>query len=106
VDRHHPQLGSTLTARVVLMPAGRGSSSSSSVLAEAVRQGTAPAGIILLHADEILLVGALVAAELYGRFVPIVVLDQTAYAAIRDDDVVRIEARDDQARVVVSRPNR
>ena len=106
VDRHHPQLGRTLTARVVLMPTGRGSSSSSSILAEAVRQGTAPVGIILLHADEILLVGALVAAELYGHFVPIVVLDQAAYAAICEDDVVRIEAPDDHARVVISSPDR
>jgi predicted aconitase with swiveling domain len=104
VDRHHPQQGSTLTARMVLMPAGRGSSSSSSILAEAVRLGTAPAGIILLHADEILLVGALVAAELYGCFIPIVVLDQSANAAIHEDDIIGIEAHDDHARITVSRP--
>jgi predicted aconitase with swiveling domain len=88
------------------MPAGRGSSSSSSILAEAVRQGTAPAGFILLHADEILLIGALVAAELYGRSVPIVVVDQAAYAAIHEDDGVRIEAHDDQARMMISRSDR
>ena len=37
IDRRHPQSGEDLAGRVVLMPSGRGSSSSSSVLAEAVR---------------------------------------------------------------------
>ena len=46
------------------MPSGRGSSSSSSVLAEAIRAGTAPAAIVLGEADPILALGAIVAREL------------------------------------------
>ena len=55
------------------MPAARGSSSSASILAEAVRAGTAPAGIVLGEPDLILAIGAAVAEELYGTQVPIVV---------------------------------
>ena len=73
-DRHHPQVGLSLAGRVLVMPSGRGSSSSSSVLAEAIRAGTAPVAIILRESDLIVALGAIVAAELYGRQVPIAVV--------------------------------
>lgn len=74
VDVHHPQQGANLTGCILVLAHGRGSSSSSSVLAEAIRLGTAPAGIVLSAADEILVLGALVAEELYGDVCPIVVV--------------------------------
>ena len=71
----HPQFGTSLSGKVAVMRTGRGSSSSSSVLAEAVRAGTAPAAVVLREIDPILATGALVARELYGRACPVVVLD-------------------------------
>jgi len=46
-DRHHPQHGRCVSGRVLVMPGGRGSSSSSTTLAEAVRLKMAPAAIIM-----------------------------------------------------------
>ncbi|HLA92113.1 MAG TPA: DUF126 domain-containing protein, partial [Actinomycetota bacterium] len=43
IDVHHPQRGANVAGTILVMPGGRGSSSSSSVLAEAIRAGTAPA---------------------------------------------------------------
>jgi predicted aconitase with swiveling domain len=90
IDRRHPQAGATLTGRIVVMPSGRGSSSSSSVLAEAIRLGTAPAAIVLRHPDDIILLGALVARELYGLVCPVVVADREDYEALRTDQSVVI----------------
>ena len=73
IDRLHPQVGHCVAATVLMLPAGRGSSSASSVLAETVRVGTAPRAIVLSEPDEILLLGALVAEELYGSTTPVVV---------------------------------
>jgi predicted aconitase with swiveling domain len=73
VEVGHPQWGAVVTGRILVMPSGRGSSSSSTVLAEALRLGTGPAGIVLGEPDEIIAIGALVAAELYGKDVPVVV---------------------------------
>jgi predicted aconitase with swiveling domain len=84
-DHHHPQFGATVTGTVLVMPAGRGSSSSSSVLAEAVRLGTAPLAILLAEPDEILVLGALVAEELYGRTCPVLVLSDAAGAVATGD---------------------
>ena len=75
IDRRHPQFGESVRGKVLVLPHGKGSSSASSVLAECLRLGTGPAAILLDESDEILLAGAVVAAELYGAACPIVVVD-------------------------------
>jgi uncharacterized protein len=89
-DHHHPQLGATMTGRILVMPSGRGSSSSSSVLAEAIRLGTAPLAILLAEPDETLVAGALVAEYLYQRPCPILALPEGAPGAIATGDHVAV----------------
>lgn len=83
IDRHHPQFGADLTGKIVVLPSGRGSSSSSSVLAEAIRTGTAPAAMVLGQPDDIILLGAIVAQELYRITMPVVVADAAGYATLK-----------------------
>lgn len=90
IDRRHPQAGAHASGRVLVMPAGRGSSSSSSVLAEAIRLGTAPAAVVLSEPDDIVLLGALVAAELYGIVCPVLVADPATYRRLRTGDDLSI----------------
>ena len=73
IDRSHPDRGASIEGRILVMPGGRGSSSSSSVLAECLRLGTGPAAIVLSLVDPILTVGAIVARSLYDLQCPIVV---------------------------------
>ena len=82
IDRRHPQSGVLATGRVLVMPSGRGSSSSSSVLAEAIRLGTAPVAVVLAEPDDIVLLGALVAEELYGITCPVVVAEPGPYSRL------------------------
>jgi predicted aconitase with swiveling domain len=91
-DHHHPQFGASVSGRILVMPSGRGSSSSSSVLAEAVRLGTAPLAILLAEPDEILVLGALVAQHLYGRTCPVLVLPEAAGGAVATGDHVTVAA--------------
>ena len=90
IDARHPQLGASIQGRVLAMPAVRGSSSSSSVLAEAARAKTAPAAILLGEPDLILSVGAAVAEELYGPRIPIVVLAAEDMKSISDGAWVHV----------------
>ena len=99
MDQRHPDLGLCLTGAVVRMAAARGSSSGSSVLAEAIRLGTAPAGFIVRERDGILLLGALVAAELYGLYCSIVQLDKTGYDTLAG--AARVALRANTASAVV-----
>lgn len=91
IDAHHPQRGVSLVGRVVVMPSGRGSSSSASVLAEAARAGTAPAAILLAEPDLILTIGAIVAEELYGVHIPVLVGEVGELASIADGDALSID---------------
>ncbi|MBM2768391.1 aconitase X swivel domain-containing protein [Burkholderia anthina] len=95
VDRGHPQTGASLAGRIMVMPHAKGSSSSSSVLAEAVRNGTGPVGIVLKERDLIISIGAIVAAELYAIAVPVVCVTDDVYDAIvTATGDVRIDADD------------
>lgn len=89
-DTHHPQHGASVAGRVMLLPGGRGSSSSSSVLAEVIRGGVGPAAILLGERDPIIALGAMVAEALYGRCVPVLVLDGYDYERVRTWRRVRI----------------
>ncbi len=82
IDRHHPQRGRNLSGRVVMMRGSRGSSSSSSVLAEAVRVGTAPCAILLTTVDEILVLGSVVAEEVYGKTMAVMLLSSDDYVKL------------------------
>ena len=81
-DRSHPAFGQSLAGKILVMSTGRGSSSSSSVLAEAIRLGTGPAAIVLSEPDAILATGAMVAETLYGRTCPVLVLPRDGHRAL------------------------
>lgn len=73
IEPRHPQYGEQVAGKILVLAATRGSSSSSTVLAELLRTGNGPAGIVLGTPDSILQVGSLVASHLYGAVCPILV---------------------------------
>ncbi|HUG47080.1 MAG TPA: DUF126 domain-containing protein [Candidatus Limnocylindria bacterium] len=101
VDERHPQHGQGTAGRVLVMPGARGSSSSSSVLAEAIRSGRGPAAIILARAEGIVALGALVVRLLDGRSCPVVELNPSDYAGLRSGDLLDV---DPNGEVEVRRP--
>ncbi len=91
IDRRHELSGRVVSGKVLVFPAGRGSSTSSATLAEAVRAGVAPAAIINRTVDPILVLGSIIAEELYHRAVPIVLLAGRDFSVIGHDDRVTVE---------------
>ena len=89
-DVRAPQLGALIAGQILVMPVGRGSSTASTVLAEAIRLGVGPMAIVLREVDEILAVGAIVARTLYGRVCPILVANTSDFGSIRTGDRIRI----------------
>jgi len=90
IDRRHELSGAVITDRVFVFPRGKGSSTASAVLLEAIRAGVAPAAIINLKVDPILALGSIVADELYHQVMPIVVLAEEDFFAIKKDDYITI----------------
>jgi len=92
IDVHHAQHKAKMTNKILVMPSGRGSSSATAVLAELIRTGDGPLAIIMLQCDTILVIGALVSAEIYGISMPIVELDKDQYAQLSDGMRVSVDA--------------
>lgn len=101
VDRHHPQLGTDLAGAVVVLPGGRGSCGGSAVLLECLRRRTSAAAWLLLEPNQILVIGAVIAEELYGIHLPIAMLDVHSAATICNGDHVRVTASGTSAVVTV-----
>ena len=90
VDRHHPQRGSCVAGRFLILPESRGSAGTPGGIAEAIRRGVGPVGIVLGEADVNVAVGAMVAAALYGVAVPVLVIGDAERARLRSGQ--RVEA--------------
>lgn len=89
-DLRHPQGGMSVKEKILMMPFGRGSSSGSSVIAEGIRSGSGPAGIIMMEADEIIALGAIAADEIYGKAMPLIVVEKTEYETYSTGDQIAI----------------
>lgn len=78
-DAHHPQHGASLAGKIVLMPTSRGSCSGSGVLLELALNGHAPAALVFHEAEDILTLGAFIAARMYDRPVAVLRLSKPSY---------------------------
>src|SRR5271166_7063713 len=104
IDRWHPQRDTNVAGRVLMMAAGRGSSSGSAALAEAIRTDVGPAAILLLQRDPIVVVGAMVAAELYGRECPVLLANAEDWDGLAAASGLTVEARSGTATIAVESP--
>ncbi|MET0606528.1 MAG: DUF126 domain-containing protein [Beijerinckiaceae bacterium] len=64
IDARHPDRGKNIAGVVLGLPGTIGSSSASSVLLELVHAGRAPAALLIVEPDAILLLGLIVAREM------------------------------------------
>ncbi|MEZ4770912.1 MAG: DUF126 domain-containing protein [Caldilineales bacterium] len=92
IDRRHPLSGEIAAGRVLCLPFSRGSSTTTAVLLEAVRAGTAPAAIITTGVDTFFALASVVAGVLYGQETPVVALDAADFARLCTGDRVQIRA--------------
>jgi uncharacterized protein len=82
VDTHHPQCGTKLGGHILLLPETRGSGGTPGGIAEAIRLGTSPLGIILITPDINLAIGAAVASALYGIDCPVLSVTDDQYTEL------------------------
>ena len=91
IDRRHPLAGQVGAGRILAIPATRGSSTTTAVLLEAIRLGTAPAAFLTRGPDTFLALAAIVAAQLYDRAPPVIALSREEFDALRRIRHARVE---------------
>jgi predicted aconitase with swiveling domain len=98
IDKHHPLAGVRAAGRILAVPFSKGSSTTTAVLLEAVRAGTAPAAMLTTGADAFFALASIVAGVMYGKSFPVVALDSSDFASLQSG-VRLIVARDGTVRV-------
>ena len=81
-DRRHPLSGQIAAGRILVVPFTRGSSTTTAVLLEAIRKGTAPAAIITTNIDTFLVLASIVADEMYSSPIPIVAVEEAVFSTL------------------------
>ncbi len=92
IDVHHPLHGACLTGAILMMPSSRGSCTGSGVLLDMVLTGRAPAALVFCEAEDVLTLGALIAAEMFGKSLPVLRLAPESFAALSCAKTARITA--------------
>ena len=90
IDRRHPLSGQIAAGRVLAIPFTRGSSTTTAVLLEAVRAGTAPAAILTTDVDTFFVLASIVADEMYRKPIPIVALLASDFAILESGQQARV----------------
>jgi hypothetical protein len=90
IDVHHPLHGTCLTGGILMMPSSRGSCTGSGVLLDLVLNGRAPAALVFCEPEDVLTLGALIAAELFGKPLPVLRLAPEAFAALAQEKSAQI----------------
>jgi len=86
IDRRHPLSGSVAASRILVVPFTRGSSTTTAVLLEAIRAGTAPAAILTTEADFFFALASVVADELYAKPFPLIALSADDFNSLQTGD--------------------
>ena len=84
IDRRHPLSGKVAAGCILAVPASRGSSTTTAVLLEAVRRGTAPAALITSETDTFLVLASVVADELYQKPIPVLAIQAEEFETLVD----------------------
>ncbi|MGF6254729.1 aconitase X [Ensifer sp. LBL] len=90
IDVHHPLHGLCLTGGILMMPSSRGSCTGSGVLLDMALTGRAPAALVFSEAEDVLTLGALIAAEMFGKSLPVLRLSRDAFKALSQAKTARI----------------
>jgi predicted aconitase with swiveling domain len=93
IDQRHPLVGANAAGRVLAVPFTRGSSTTTAVLLEAIKAGTAPAAIITTAPDSFFALASIVADEMYAKPIPLVVLDEVDFGQLQSGQ--RVVVRED-----------
>ncbi len=90
IDRRHMLSGSIAKDKILAIPFTRGSSTTTAVLLEAIRAGTAPTAIITTDTDFFFALASVVADELYTVSLPLVALDEADFNKLQTGDEIEI----------------
>lgn len=90
IDVHHPLAGQSMAGRILVMPGTRGSCTGSGVLLDMALNGHAPAALVFAEPEDVVTLGAMIAAGMFGKPLPVLRLTPEAHARLAQAKSARI----------------
>jgi len=95
-DYRHPNYQENIAGKAFAFPFGRGSSGAGLVLMEMLWIGTAPAAIINIHTDLVILTGPLICKHFYNQLLPVINFTEEDYKKLEGAKEIEIFADKDE----------
>ena len=89
-DYRHANYRQCITGKAFAFPFGKGSSGAGLVLMEMLRRNTAPAAIINIRTDPVILTGPLVCKHFYNQILPVINLSEENYRKLADAQEIEL----------------
>ena len=83
VDPRHELFGQSIAGKVLAFPCGKGSAAAPLVFLELAKRQTAPAAIVNLEIDPLIVAGPIISKHFYGAEMPVVALDREAFEQLQ-----------------------
>lgn len=90
IDRNHPLCGVNIKGTILAVPGGRGSSTGSAAVLELLLNECAPAALVFSRAEQILALGVWVARAMFDKAIPVLVLEEVSFSALKHQPRVAI----------------
>ena len=101
IDKRHDLCGASIKGKVFVFPYGRGSTGTPGIFLEAVRNGCAPAAIVNVKSEPMIVMCALLAEAFFKVKIPIVDgLDASVQDVFRTGDRLRVNGTTGEIEVV------
>ena len=91
IDPRHELFDHSICGQVLAFPYGKGSAAAPLVLLELAKQATAPAAIINIETDPLLVAGPIISKHFYGTSIPVVTLDRTAFDRLQTGQAATVD---------------
>jgi predicted aconitase with swiveling domain len=91
IDPRHELFDQSITGRILAFPYGKGSAAAPLVLLELAKQKTAPAAIINIETDPLLVAGPIISKHFYGTSIPVVALSRAAFDRLQTGQAATVD---------------
>lgn len=103
IDKRHDLLGRSVAGKILVFPFGKGSCTGSLMILELLRLNLGPAAIVNIRTEPLLATGPVVGRHFYGKWFPLVNVDEKSFDALGSGAFARIDSAPDHAVIRLTR---
>ena len=101
IDPRHELFDQSISGKILAFPYGKGSAAAPLVLLELAKQATAPAAIINVETDPLLVAGPIISKHFYDKTIPVVTLARTAFDRLKTGQSATVDG--EKGEVVINK---